>query len=1425
MIDRGLSPSDFIELGRRFVPFDQLGSPDADELWAEVLASREEKRDWDWLLSHRVVALLAEAGSGKSYEFRAQVDRLASSGRFAFYLRVEQLCNGALENAFETAAQKSAFRTWQSGADDAVFFLDSVDEAKLPKGEKSEPLRDALSTLERAIGSQLRRVRVVVSCRGSEWYGETEQAHLTSFASRMDAAMVGQGDESNDAKLLRNLSFAALDRPRVALLAAVQGEPGGFLEALDEYQLWDEVRTPMDAVHLATTFFSIEGDTEKAAKLSSRTAVFDTSVRRRLADRADSRSRSDILPPVALIVAQYLAFATTTMKVRDISFDAPVPGALDVRSLLEHGPVPVTPIQLRQLLATPLFTPAGRGTVRFYRPEIEAMLAAQFLESMRDHLPVTHITQAFGANSFGVQFVDQTYGPMLAWLAARDQAVLRWFTRIAPEYLIEDGDPRALAVGDRIAALQQHVSETHRNLQGSFYFPNAALTRFAEPDLEEKVVQLLTTAAPEREAKLHLLQIVRMGKYATAVDWLEQVCGDAFTPSDGRAYAVRALISCGTGDHLRRVCETMLAWGAPQFGNRDSDHISQREDDARIHLINAAYPSAIPVETMLRLLAQVRGREFARDAEIFAALAERAPVADLPQLIEGLERLCWTSRPSVHFSHNAPDQTTRASLLFDGLCAAIARCIEEAPDAARIESIDWCFTASKHSRLDRDKEEWERMSQALRKSPSVRQRMIVAAVNSTQARHPLIGLQTMLAGVWNGSPEALSFDIDFALRQYADSAADQRAVWTDLLMRWMGPMAKMRHRGLCFQLAAAAIRQQPGPDWQTLKVVRWHPMGWARRLWYRHTYNDWWHIQFKLKSIYRDSRDKLAWRWDLARNWRKLNQGERPFLAMHFIFGDRDEKISQADLLRRKGPVLGKLLANAACRWVAKISPDFNYRSDIRCLNDTGLRWLHESDHDFSLQLSEPVRLAAIQQDLWDSDDSPAWADAIAAADPEFWAGVAESTVIAELKRRARFEPEHSNPPLWKLHKLPADRQSAVAAALLNWAETNTTMCRADIRPLADIMQTAPGLADRLRSLATRGTLEAFYEGQWRRGLAWLEIWGRHDVAAIECLLDWLENVWRGNATCEFYALTALGNLLGGRWNREEVSLVPLPSDMRLRIANLAHEIVRLADDKPSREGMQNVTPRREMEDFRRLIENYLGADYSPAGREALVSFVENRITPTFPEWGERWLASHARTATQPTAWTIEQVSQFARRGSFAPSNGDGLLAHVTAEIEAICASINESEFDRRDLFSKSTDESDFRAWLGHELDTRLQGWASITQETVTRGEKRTDLRIELKGGDHAVLVIEIKLAHRWNRDVLLDKVKSQLVDQYLIGDRRVRHGVYLLADFGLPLKGSLPDGTTPDLAAFAGQLAACADGLCEEGRRVVSVQQFAIAR
>lgn len=1420
-----LAPDDYVEIGRRFLPFDRLGAPNADDMWAEILASRQEKRDWDWLLSHHVIALLAEAGSGKSYEFRAQVDRLVRAGHPAFYFRVERLCNGAIEDAFETSDQAASFRAWKESGTAAVFFLDSVDEAKLPKGEKSEPLRDALNALEREIGSRLGRAKLVVSCRGSEWYSETEQVHLRSFASRLADAIQPQGLQRDDPKLLRSLSFAALDREQVTLLTAAQGETDGFLAALDEHQLWDEVRTPMDAVHLATTYFGNDDPEKLFSQLSSKSAVFDASVRRRLADRPDSRTRTDMLPTESLKVAQFLAFAATVSQVRDISFDAPVQGALDVRSLVEKGPVSATPLQLRQMLATPLFTPAGRGTVRFYRPEIEAMLAAQFLDSMRDHLPTTKVTKAFGSESFGLAFVAQPFGPMLSWLAALDPRVLRWLTSTAPEFLLEEGDPQALAVGDRIEALNRHVTETHKNLPGSFYFPNSALARFADAELESVVVDLLTAPALAREAKIHLLQIVRQGKYASAADWLSHVCGDGFTPSEIKIYAVRALVACGSEIHLQQTCEAMLAWGAPHFGTKHSDHLSQREDDARIHLIGAGYPDAISIDTMLRILAQVRGREFARDGEIFVAVAKRTGSADLPKLIEGLESLCWSDRPASYFGHRAPQQTSRANLLFDGLCSAIARLIVEKPEAIRVESIGWCFTTSRYSRLDRDKEEWGRIAKALQNSQGVRQRLICAAVSSDQKHHPLVGLHEMLSRAWKDSPENLSSDIEFCLREYTNSDPAARQVWADLLMRWVGPLSRSQQRQISFKLGNAAFRQGSGVDWPTLNALRWRPFSRIRRLWYRYTYGDWSHVRHKIRFAYRDVREKLAWDWSLARNWRSFSQGKRPFLAIHYIFGDRDDKFSRKELLEHKGQIWGRALIKAACKWASQISPNIAYRHEIVALNDAGFRWLFEEDRDFFQKLPLSVRKAAIQQDLWDSDESPAWATALPETHPDLWKEVAASVVTEELAKRARFEPQHSNTPLWKLQKFSATQQSIMAPTLLEWAENNATMSRVDIRPLAATVQSKPSLDPRLSSLARRATREAFHEGQWRRGLAWLEVWGQQDVAAIECLCDWLEGPWRGDEPCEYEALSTLGTLLGSRSDHGKVTIVPLPSVLRLRLANLVHDIAPLAEDEPSREGMQTVTPRRQMEEVRRVVESYLGSDYSPSGRDALVEFIGTRILPSYPQWAERWLASHAREAKKPKPWTVEEVSRFARLGSLPPSDGDGLLAHVVAEIDGICAALNESEFDRRALFNNVTSESDFRAWLGYELDRRLRGWASITQETVTRGEKRTDLRIELRGGDNAVLVVEIKLAHRWNRNVLLNKVKSQLVDQYLIGDKRVRHGLYLLVDFGIALKGSLEDGTQPDLAEFGGLLSEFAEELSGVDDRVVQYQQFSILK
>lgn len=1415
-----LRQDDCLELDRHFVSHDQARGD--DDMWAEILASRQEKRDWNWLLEHRVIALLAEAGSGKSYEFRAQADRLNVNGTAAFYLRVEQLCKGDIGTVFVSPEQQSLFAQWRQDKGEAVFFLDSVDEAKLPNGPNSEPLRDALSALEHAVGPNLHRIRVVISCRGSEWYAQTEQLHVTAFAARIEQQLQAGKYAAAQQKLVRNLSFAPLDRARIAIIAAAKGATKRFLDILDEQELWDEVRTPMDAVHYVELFVDAAGNAEKEARLTSRSSVFEASVRRRLADRPDSRSRIDLSPEQALDAARFLAFAVTVFQQRDISFERPVNGALDVGGLFAEGPVTLSRQQIRQLLATPLFTPAGLGSVRFYRQEIEAYLAAEFLLPQFDLVPPLQMFRAFAVEKFGLRFVAQPFGPMLAWLATRNAQLLRSMAEVAPEFLIEEGDPRAIAIGDRAAALSRHVEATHENLPGSFYFMNRALARFAEPELEATVVAL-AKSCPQNEAQLHLLQLIRMGKYASAASWLEQISGEGFTPSEIRVYAIRALIACGTSDHLRRVATTWLAWGRPLIDDKGSAHISHREDDARIQLIAAAYPGAINLQTMLALLAQVNGREFPHNAELLAAMAGEAPVENLPALLDGLERLCWRTRPTTMFSHKEPKRTKRTELLFDALCEVLARMIELRPDDVRVESVDWVYTAGKNLRLDRDGEEWERISAALGKAPTVRSRMMRAAVAVDDARHPLMGLQDRLLRLWRSDHSALQVDIDNALKGYQASTDELRPQWTNLLVRWMGRTSKIEHQMRFIRLGMAAINHPLGVDWKTLNAVRWRPLGWASWLWFRYQRIYRWRLQSRLDGLKRKWHGKLQTYVFLARNWRKVGQGAFPFFLFNMLWDQGQDGVEQSSLQKHHGQLLARQLIIGTCAWVANIDPAIHYRYEIRWLNGLGLRWLSENDQKFPASLNQDAKRAATRHALMEGDDWPAWAGTLVDANRGLFVHEATAVLEAELNAGIRYERDHNSTALVRAANLPEDLKAALADDLLAFGENCNVLGRQDINYVADIVELREDLRSRLIALARRATNEALFEGQYRRGLKWLSVWARYEPVAIACFCDWLENVWRGDAEAEHSALMALGGMLGGRWNREGVQIADVPPQLRLRLARLVNIIVSFADDEPSREGIQNVTPRREREEVRRATENYLDADRSDEGWAVLLEFIANTIEPHYALWAQRWRASHARSAGNPTAWTIDQLRAFIRHGLVPPRNGDELMARVGEEIADIEARLQSSEFDRRALFTANTNESDFRAWLGHELEKRIEPWASITQETVTRGEKRTDLRIELRGGDRAILVIEIKLAHRWERAVLVDKVKSQLVDQYLIGDARLRHGIYLLADLGFPLKGALADGGTPDVHGFMPSLFEVAAVECVNGGNRVNAVLFKV--
>ena len=119
---------DHISLDRSFslVPRSETDSDD-QELYS--ISSSQKRTGWPELEGEFRCVILAEAGAGKSVDMAARARHVAKQGRAAFFIRIEDIEDG-FETAFEVGCVDS-FEHWLNSQEEAWFFLDSIDEARL----------------------------------------------------------------------------------------------------------------------------------------------------------------------------------------------------------------------------------------------------------------------------------------------------------------------------------------------------------------------------------------------------------------------------------------------------------------------------------------------------------------------------------------------------------------------------------------------------------------------------------------------------------------------------------------------------------------------------------------------------------------------------------------------------------------------------------------------------------------------------------------------------------------------------------------------------------------------------------------------------------------------------------------------------------------------------------------------------------------------------------------------------------------------------------------------------------------------------------------------------------------------------------------------------------------------------------------------
>jgi len=243
----------YVALDRRFVAWrEEGGSP--------ILRLRDPRLyaddiDWGELQKHQRVVILAEAGSGKTEELRAQARALASEGSFAFYTTVH---NAAIEGFAESLpdAERGRLAAW--------FFIDSVDEAKLGRIQLSAALRKVSDS----IASGLRRAHVILSGRITDWEFRADLDRFTELLpvpgdpgklgpptaeAILGRALRGDYQNKGYAAVERGdpplvVLMAPLDDARVRTFAAAYGigDSDPFIKAIEAADLWFLARRPLD---------------------------------------------------------------------------------------------------------------------------------------------------------------------------------------------------------------------------------------------------------------------------------------------------------------------------------------------------------------------------------------------------------------------------------------------------------------------------------------------------------------------------------------------------------------------------------------------------------------------------------------------------------------------------------------------------------------------------------------------------------------------------------------------------------------------------------------------------------------------------------------------------------------------------------------------------------------------------------------------------------------------------------------------------------------------------------------------------------------------------------------------------------------------------------------------------------------------------
>ncbi|MFM9860630.1 hypothetical protein RUR49_19400 [Pseudoxanthobacter sp. M-2] len=1386
---------DFIQLDRTFHDL-AMSEDEGENVELFRLMRGEKPAQWADLLAEPRVVLLSEAGSGKTTEIRHVCRGLRQCGQRAFFLRIEHLAIN-FDGSFEEGSPEE-FEDWIASGEDGWLLLDSVDEARLKDPKDFER---AIRTMGRKLRGALQNAHIVITSRSEAWRPKTDlllcETHLPWTPP---ATAPGEDQEPDEAgttttgatpklrkSVFRMVALDDLAGSQVDRFAGAKGvlDVAALRKALDRAEAWSFTTRPLD---LAETieFWLANG------RVGSRLELLRASIEKRLEerdqDRADANpiSKQRIREGARLVAAACTLAKESAVRVPDGQKNV---RGLDIKQVLADW----DDAECRALLTKPIFDEGVYGTVRFLHRSVREFLTAEWLHSLLvDEGSRARVENLFFRRQYGLEVVVPTMRPVLPWLAILDQRILERVMRLAPEVLFEGGDPEQLPLETRIRILRESCEQLAQPAHGRSITEYSAVQRFANPDLDGIIRELLEKHKDDGDIVWFLLRMVQQGGIATLADKAKHFALSARSKYT-RIAAIRATIEVGSPQDVADVRKAFVGEAPPLRRSWLGE------------LLEGLGHAPADVEWLLAAL-ELAGpkKQFETDqlSEALAGYIASLPPEAFAPLLEGVGKLL-NRRPVIEKQH------CEISNRYSWLCQAAGQIIMRMIRGRNPETLNEAALSMLRKlpvAEDYDRGLFENIRKELpalvRGWPELNSALFWYSVTEERARRKIKSgerltdywLVSIFGSYWAFDGSDFEYVIEqIAKRPLTDDKLTALSLAVALYCQNGRPRAwrdRLKSTATIDPEVEAELGKLLNPPKGATSGFKRQQAAWKRR-------SD--REAAKKARAKEMAKAILAGRIATIRDFGRpgLVSNDQAYLHEKMRSGNRQHNRwtdgNWRSLVKDFGEDLAQAFRAGAIGYWRQNTPKL--RSEGAVANSTpfstifgltGLAIEARETEGWPSALSEQEAEIATRYALQELNGFPTWLPQLNKAFPSQVVDVIRREIMHELSTETA--ESESNYALYDVSWSGDWIWDQIAPDLLPTIRAK----RPNIRNLGYL------LAIINRSSVDGGTIAAIAsrKANATHNLTFSPLWfatwvGIDPDAAIPALAARFASM-HDPAEQTKLALAFVVALLGGRSQEGRArQAFRTVEHMKSLYLLMARYIQQKEDIQRAGTGVYSPGLRDDAQDARNALIAFIR---ETPGKAAFLALLE--MARAHPDQESRpWMGFHAKAKAAADAdvdaWTPSQVREFASFLVATPANHRELWYHVVDKLDALKQDLENGDSSIASILQAVDEETEFRKFVGGWCRDRAAGRYAVPQEEELADAKRPDLRFFGFGFD-APVPAELKIANKWTGPHLFERFEVQLCGDYL-RDVRSSRGIFLLVYLGNKSYWDLPNGRRAD--------------------------------